>query len=289
MPSPPDVKRLSTSESEGSSPNSRLSGRGSRLPPRWGWLFHRFQRYSERYLSRHFHAIRLSKSSPPLPSGEEPLLVVLNHPSWWDPMIGMALAPLFKNYVQYAAIHAEAVAKYRFFQRIGFVGVDASSLRGAAEFLRVGQAILAEPRRAFWVTAQGRFTDVRERPLALRSGVGHLASRLERGLVLPIAIEYSFWNERTPEALVRFGDPLAISDHRHLNGKAWTALIEASLTKALDVLNTETMSREPSRFQTIIKGRTGIGGMYDLWRRTMSWARGRRFDPSHGDDEENGR
>ncbi len=32
---------------------------------------------------------------------------------------------------------------------------------------------------------------------------------------------------------------------------------------------------------TLLAGRSGVGGVYDQWRRLKSWARGRRFDPSH--------
>lgn len=255
------------------------------LPRRWDWLFHGFQRYATRYVRRHFHAVRISKTSHPLPPGDEPIIAVLNHPSWWDPMLAMSLVPLFPGYKHFAAIDAVAVAKYRFFERIGFVGVDTNSLRGAVQFLRAGEAILSHSNTIFWVTAQGRFTDVRERPLALRSGVGHLAARLERGWVLPITLEYTFWTERTPEALVRFGEPLDISNHLaspgRKPGEAWTNAIEDALTQSLDVLNREAMTRDPERFTTHISGKSGVGGVYDLWRRGVAWARGRRFDPSH--------
>src|SRR6185437_8651187 len=179
------------------------------LPRRWHWLLRGFRRYATRYIRKHFHAVRLSKSSFPLPNIDEPILVVLNHPSWWDPLIGLILSELMNlasrerqrpELDHFAAIDAVAVNRYAFFKRLGFIGVDTHTLRGAAEFLRVGQTILSEPGRVFWVTAQGRFTDVRLRPLELRSGVGHLAARLDQGLIVPLAIEYAFWNERSPEA-----------------------------------------------------------------------------------------
>src|SRR5207237_12126 len=143
------------------------------------------------------------------------------------------------------------------------------------------RTILSQPGRVFWVTAQGRFTDVRERPLGLRSGVGHLAARLDRGVVVPLAIEYAFWNERTPEALARFGEPLRIAHHPGLGGKEWTRLIEDALTRTLDTLSVEAISRDPDRFTELVSGRVGVGGVYDLWRRLKAWARGERFDPSH--------
>lgn len=254
---------------------------GTPLPPRWPWLVPLFRRYACRYVRKHFHAVRLSNSSATFPTTDTPVLVVLNHPSWWDPLIGLVLSRAFADREQFAAIDAIAVRKYRFFAKLGFVGVDTKSLRGAAEFLRTGAAILSRPKHVYWVTAQGRFTDVRERPLVLQSGVGHLAARLKYGIILPIALEYTFWTERTPEALVRIGDPLLIEEHPRLSGKEWTALIEESLTRTLDALNAEAMRRDPAAFTELLAGKTGVGGVYDFWRRIKSWLRGRKFDPSH--------
>ncbi len=122
---------------------------------------------------------------------------------------------------------------------------------------------------------------MRERPLALQAGVGHLAARLPRGVVLPVAIEYTFWNERTPEALVRVGEPLRIEDRSGLSGKEWLAQIEDALTRNLDALSGEAMSRDPAKFTELLAGTVGVGGPYDWWRRLKALIRGDQFDPSH--------
>ena len=251
------------------------------LPCRWSWLLRGFRRYARRYVRRHFHAVRLAKAGAAFPPPGEPVLIVLNHPSWWDPLVGLVLSEAYAERDQFAAIDVFAVNQYRFLARLGFIGVDPTSLRGAADFLRVGRAVLSKPDRVFWVTAQGRFADVRERPLALRSGVGHLAARLERGVVVPLALEYAFWDERTPEALARYGEPIRVADHPGLDGKAWTRLVEESLTRTLDALNADAVSRDPARFDSVLGGRAGVGGVYDLWRRAKALVRGERFDPSH--------
>jgi|YNPBryunderm2012_1023409.scaffolds.fasta_scaffold16052_2 1-acyl-sn-glycerol-3-phosphate acyltransferase len=249
---------------------------------RRAWFFRGFREYyALGYVRNHFHAVRQSLSSHPLPTDEVPLIVVLNHPSWWDPLICTVLSRSFDPREQYAAIDATAIQKYGFFRKLGFFGVDTESLRGAASFLRTATALLRDTNRVLWLTAQGRFVDVRTRPLDLRTGVGHLAARLDRGMIIPLALEYSFWTESTPEALVRWGKPLDLRQSPTLSGRDWTARIEAALTETLDQLNAETMSRDPSRFEVILGGRAGVGGCYDVWRRMKAWLRGQQFNPEH--------
>lgn len=248
------------------------------LPRRVGWLLNGFRRYVRRFLRKNFHAVRLSTDSHVPPADGEPLLIVMNHPSWWDPMLGAFLLDLFPTHDHYAAIDAVMIEKYGVFKKLGFFGIDMSSLRGAAQFLKTGTAILSAPGRAVWVTAQGEFADVRQRPLNLKPGVGHLAARMSRGWVLPVALEYCFWNERSPEALVRVGDPLPVAP---ASAKAWNEQIETALAHTLDGLNAAAVSRDPTRFRTLLGGKTGAGGLYDFFRRLGSWARLRRFDPTH--------
>jgi 1-acyl-sn-glycerol-3-phosphate acyltransferase len=255
----------------------------AKLPKRMGWLFDGFSRYVHRYLRKHLHAVRVSKSGAAIPIDGEPILFVMNHPSWWDPMVGIALANSLAGYRHYAAIHSEMLKEYPIFGRLGFFGVDPQSLRSGAEFLGTGSTILSEPKRALWITAQGEFTDVRTRPLSLKTGVGHLAARMRRGWVVCVAFEYAFWTERTPEALIRVAEPIRIDLRAAVAGKEWTAKLEAILAANLDALNLETMSRDPAKFTVLLGGKTGVGGGYDLFRRLACWARFRRFRPGHGE------
>ena len=254
------------------------------LPRPWPRLIRVFTRYSRYCLKKNFHAVRLSRGGRPADPGDGPLVVVLNHPSWWDPLLALVLKDLFpSDYAHHAPIDAAALKKYRFFGRLGFFGVEQQTLRGAADFLAVGTALLCRPRTALWVTAQGRFTDVRERPVRLRRGVAHLARRLDGGVVLPLALEYPFWEERFPEALARFGAPIPIGNGADLTVGEWTRRIEAGLEAAQDALAVEAAARDPLAFETVVGGKSGVGGVYDRWRQLRAWLRGERFHPSHGD------
>nr|MDP9122565.1 lysophospholipid acyltransferase family protein [Acidobacteriota bacterium] len=164
-----------------------------------------FRRYTERYLAHHFHAVRLARAQRPDISAarERPLVVYLNHPAWWDPLICLLLAHVLAPERQhYGPIEQQALGKYRFFERLGFFGIEPGTARGARRFLKTAQGILERPGTALWITAGGRFSDPRERPIELRKGLGHLARRLRQGVILPLAVEYPYWEERFPEALV---------------------------------------------------------------------------------------
>src|SRR4051794_29966533 len=102
-------------------------------PPRVsGWCLNGFGRYAERYVGRNFHGVRLLNSPPTL--GAEPLIIYLNHPSWWDPLICLLVRNrFFRNRTSHAPMDAQALGRYSFFKRLGFFPVDQNSRRGAIQ------------------------------------------------------------------------------------------------------------------------------------------------------------
>lgn len=243
-----------------------------------------FRLYILWYLSRHFHAVRVSRNGLALASLEGwPVVVCMNHPAWWDPLLALLLSwRCFPERSHYGPIEAAAVARYGFFQKLGFYGIEPGTARGAARFLRISRAILREPHRAIWITAQGRFVDPRQRPAGLQPGLGHLARHLERCAVVPLALEYPYWEERTPEGLARFGEPVFITNGRERTAEEWTALFAARLAETQDALAAEAIRRRPEEFEIQLRGLAGVGGIYDLWRAARAWARGQRFHAEHG-------
>src|SRR4051794_37838764 len=146
-----------------------------------GW----FTWYCRGYLGRHFHSLRISRAGLPPETRDIPLVIYTNHASWWDPLVGLVLKEaFFTERALYAPIDAGMLARYRMFAKLGFFGVEQHSRRGAVQFLRASEVILQSPRNILAVTPQGRFVDVRERPVRFQPGLGHLATRARRALFL---------------------------------------------------------------------------------------------------------
>ena len=191
-----------------------------------------------------------------------------NHSSWWDPMVSVLLAEqLLPRRKHYAPMDAAALAKYPILGKIGIFPVEMSSARGAAQFLRTSQAIL-EAGGVLWITPQGRFADVRD-VLAFKPGLGALAARVPEATIVPLAIEYCFWDERLPETLLRIGEPLRVV--AGTTTEAATQQLEIALHIVMGELKVAAISRDAGTFTPLLRGARGTGGFYGFARRLRSW------------------
>lgn len=244
-----------------------------------------FARVFRQALARDFHAMRVSRAGPPPPPGAARLVLYCNHPSWWDGVAFLLLAArMFPGRPGYAPIEARMLGRYGFMARIGCFGIETQSRAGADAFLATARKVLERPEGLLLVTAQGRFADVRERPLVLRPGLAHLARRHPDVSFVPLALDYVFWDERKPEMLVRFGPPVAAASLGGLGAADATAALASALEATMDALAAEAIARDPVAFEALFGGSVGVGGVYDLWRRGRAMLRGERFSPAHGEE-----
>ena len=252
------------------------------LPRRSPRFFRGFRKYANHYIRKHFHAMRIDRGGPPPAPPDRPVIVVLNHASWWDPLVALSLTETFpRDRVHYAPIDALGLEQYRILEWVGFFGVEPGTTRGSLAFLRRAGAILDRPKSVLWITAQGGFTDVRERPTRFKEGLGHLLHRAPQVALVPLAIEYPFWNDRLPESLARFGPPIPIDHGATRSPNEWTRIAEEALEETQDQLAETARARDPAAFDAWIKGAAGVGGFYDLGRRMMARIRGEAFSAEH--------
>ncbi len=251
------------------------------LPRGSRWLLRAFWIIAWRRLRRSFRAVRLlnAEGLRNVPPG--PVVIYLNHPSWWDPLVCMAIVQrLLPRRMHRAPISATALEQYGVFRKLGMFPVEQDSPRGAAQFLRAAQAVLAA-NGVLWITAQGHFTDARSRPTRLMPGLGALLQRSQHVTVIPLAIEYSFWNQRLPEALTAAGEPVYVNTAREHTAAEWTALLEVRLQAVQDLLAEVSQTRDPSSFTTVLKGKRGTSGVYGTWQRARERLLGRQYHADH--------
>ncbi|MFG0263159.1 MAG: lysophospholipid acyltransferase family protein [Novipirellula sp. JB048] len=255
-------------------------------PPVSGWLQAGFHRFLTPYLRRHFHAIAITRAAFDVTSiaAPEPLIMIANHPSWWDPLMAHFVnRRLFPDRQFFAPIDAAALQQYRVFAKLGFYGVPMDSREGAAAFLQPSRAILMSEGASLWLTPEGRFTDVRDHSATLMPGAAHLCSHLSQGWVLPFALEYVFWEERLPVCLCHIGTPLSIASQREASKSDWQRLLTTRLRQTQTELSAAVIARDADAFENLLTGIQGAGFLYDSMRRLKSLLSGSRFKAAHGD------
>ncbi len=240
-----------------------------------------FRLYLRWYFWRKFHAVRLSHTGPPVADPVRPVVIYCNHPSWWDPAVFvLAMPKVMPGRRGFAPMDAAELRRYAVFRRMGVFGIELHTSSGAATFLKTSRQLLRDPGTCLCVTAEGAFTDPRLRPIRLRPGLAHLGRFCPDAVFLPLALEYGFWNESKPEALLRFGPPVRPADGQN-SVAAWQAALEAGLTQTMDTLVAESATRNPANFIQLFGGTAGVGGIYDMWRRARAVAGGPRFVAEH--------
>ncbi|WP_458095539.1 lysophospholipid acyltransferase family protein [Roseomonas sp. WA12] len=260
----------------------------SPLKLRHAALFRFYHFIFARFFRRHMGALRIPPWGLPQDPEGRPLIVLANHPSWWDGVAFMLLPTrLFPRRHVYIPMEAAALAKYRFMRRLGVFGIEPGP-RGAVAFLRTAKEVLAAPPAMLWMNAPGQFQDVRERPVIIAPGVTRLPEIAPDAVVIPLALDYVLWTERRPEMLAAFGPPIPAADLLALDRDARETRIREALTATMDRLAEDAITRDPARFTTLTTGREGMGGIYDLWRRLAALARGTRFDPRHAHGTKSG-
>ncbi len=240
-----------------------------------------FAAYTRGYVHRHFHSFRILKNGLAPRDLARPLVIFLNHSSWWDPLVCVLLArKFFANRLSFAPIDTAMLERYRFFKRLGFFGVD-QSVTGARDFIRTSRAILASPLHALWMTPQGRFIDTRERPLQLQGGLGALAALCRSTMFLPLAIEYTFWTEPRPEILLSFGEPIIPARETSGSVGQWTERLSNALEETQDELAARSCRREPNEWLVLNRGASGVNPFYDAWRWLHSRINRQQFVREH--------
>ncbi len=255
------------------------------VPPISAPILRFFRRIVRGYFRRSFHGVRVRglERFAGFAGSTKPLIVYANHGSWWDPMVAILLADqAMAVRKHYAPMDEQALSRYGILRRLGIFGVETDSSRGAVRFLRMGEAMLAAGG-VVWVTPQGRFADARTRPLEFRPGMAALAARAAKSSgscwVLPLAIEYTFWDERTPECLLGFGEAVEVPGGTRPEELA--AVFEDRLAKALDDLRESAIARDARVFRTLLAGRAGTGGFYGIGQRIKAFVTRKKYREEH--------
>jgi 1-acyl-sn-glycerol-3-phosphate acyltransferase len=209
--------------------------------------------YARKMVRRSFSVFAIDDrllAQSPIPDNA-PLIVYANHPAWWDPIVAMLLCrEYFPKRSYFAPIDSEALKKYQVFKKLGYYGIDLKSSAGAMNFLKISSQILAMSDSSLWITPEGKFTDPRDPNPPFLPGIAHLASKFENIHCLPLAIEYSFHQEKLASIFCRFGTRLTLP--KNSKKSEWSQSIENGLRDSQKALASSIIDRDLAHFRVLL-------------------------------------
>jgi len=230
-------------------------------------FFGGFAWYVRRLLARDFNAVRLASGSrlalDAARSHDGPVIMLLTHASWWDPLVGLFLADRFmKGREGCAPMDAAMLRRLGLFRKLGLFGIDPDH-PDAARAMRehVLTLMASQTRPTLWITPQGEFTDPRA-PMKLRPGAASIAAACEKTLAIGVAVEYCFWLGRRPELLIRV---LPVESPAKPSTPRWHAAMTEAMSRCASELAKSAMAREAAGFETLI-GAEETGGFLSRLR-----------------------
>lgn len=228
-----------------------------------------FKWYTRRLFRKRFHAVRIESKSLELLRGldseRQPLLVLMNHGSWWDPLTGILLADAaMPSRSSVAPMDRDQLERFKFMRKLGIFGIDPDDPASESTMHSYVRSTFASMERpTLWITPQGRFTDVRA-PMRLRPGAASLAAKLPQCRVVSIAIEYTFWQDQRPEVFINAVHCQCESESTTAWQRAMTAVMQSNAGRLAELV----MAREAAPFTSIAGGQVArINPLYDLWLR----------------------
>lgn len=223
----------------------------------------------DKMIAKRFYALRLAEGSrahlESLATHNGPVIAAMNHLSWWDPLVMLALHRLFwPNRTLRAPMDAAQLRRFGLFRKLGVFGIDpddAQSLDAMSDYL--ADYFAKAPAPTLWINPQGRFADVREQ-VTPRPGTAKIAASDPRAACVSIAIEYAFWLDQKPEILVRV-EPVSPET---TSTTGWQRALTSAMNANAAALADLVIAREPSAFESLVGGdAAAINPAYDLWLR----------------------
>lgn len=236
------------------------------IPARHSWLGAQFVywllvRYA---VWQQFDRVWL-KVAGALPTPEHgPLIVYLNHSSWWDGYVAAILhrEVLRQRFTAYVMMDEQQLKQYRFFSWIGAFSVDRAHPRRAWASVQYIGRLLAERRdHSLWIFPQGELLPNDRRPIAVHAGTARIV-RLAGGATLwPVVARFEFRNEQRPEVFIRAGPAHHVpTDY---DEKTLTAEIQQRLTAAADALRDDVCNDTLDDYRELLRGRPGVNRVFD--------------------------
>lgn len=225
-------------------------------------LYRCFARWS---LWRYFNCVWL-QSHGPLPHPRNgPLIIYLNHSSWWDGYLMYVIhrIVLRGQFDAHLLMEEKQLRRYRFFRWSGAFSINRDDPEDSQRAQAYAAALLRGGRRPrlLFIFPQGRIVPNDLRPLITYPGIARIAAQVGNVVLCPVALRYELLGRQFAEAFIRIGPWHRLRNPDDIEDTL--ADITRRLTEACDALRDDVLHMRFERFRPLLRGRRGIDETFD--------------------------
>lgn len=216
------------------------------------WFEKIYALYNRNLFKRRFHSFRISglqnlKEKDP----RIPLIIYPNHSSWWDGLTAFEVSRT-AHLDSFVMMEEKQLKSLSLFRRIGAFSVIRENPREAVRSINYAAELLCQnSQRTLWIFPQGEILPNEIRPLQFFHGLARIIEKIEKCLIVPLAMRYEFFGTYKPEILVKVGLPKVLSVEKSFSAKEKTVEFENYLTETLDELKTDILTKNLQSYENI--------------------------------------
>ena len=212
------------------------------------WFERIFQIYNRNLLKRRFHSFRVLGSENFVKVNSS--IIYANHSSWWDGLVAFEISKVLRA-DSFLMMEEKHLRNLFLFRKLGAFSVVRENPRQAVKSLDYAANLLKEkPFRTLWIFPQGEILPNDSRPIHFYNGLARIIERVGDCITVPLAIRYEFLKEYKPEIFVKIGKSENFNN-TDFNSKKLTRNFEGRISKTLDDLKTDVISRNFANYQKI--------------------------------------
>lgn len=217
------------------------------------WFEKVFAVYNRNLLKRRFHSLNvLGLDSFEKRNKNFPLIIYINHSSWWDGLVIFEILKRF-DFENYVMMEEKQLKKLWLFRKLGAFSVIRENPREAVKSIIYATSKLKNNAQTTLVIfPQGKIFPNDLRPIKFYSGVSRIVEKVKICNILPIGFRYESINYFKPQIFVNIGEMNFINTDENFNYKTFTNDLELDMTKLLDNLKDNVINNKIDDFENLL-------------------------------------
>jgi hypothetical protein len=225
------------------------------------FFFKKYFRYS---LKNYFFRINLKgqklleESVNKSKSSEIPIILILNHPNWWDAAFVTHFSYNYLKMDGYCFMEYKQMKDFRFFNKIGAVPIIRENAEYSLKSLNFVADSIKNKSRVAVIFPQAELTHNSKKPYKFFPGFYYLMRKIEKGIIICGFLDYRFTTEQRPELFINVFNSYEFHSVGLPEKSSYIKSMENEYEKIYDEFEKDFASGSVKDYEVILQGRKSI-------------------------------